>query len=258
MKKVQKVAQKLCDDWVARNPNEWLAGDLAISSLSEAYDAQSELQKLMASHRGEVAGRKIALSSKPMQELCGIDHPLAGPVFSKEIHASPATIDTSKFIHMGLEFELAMEIGEDIVCGNSYTADKARSLVSMVRPAFEMIEDRGAVYAEIDLGTITADNAWSGGIVLGEPIENWRELDFDNMKSVCIQEGREDEFGNTGAADPWASLAWVINHNSSRGETIRAGEQIITGSVIHTRFPQPGDKVVYLVGDQAKVEARFT
>ena len=63
----------------------------------------------------------------------------------------------------------------------------------------------------------------------------------------------EPEAGSTGAADPLVSLAWVLNHVTSRGETIAAGQQVITGSVLRTRFPEVGDQLRYEIDGLASV-----
>ena len=48
-----------------------------------------------------------------------------------------------------------------------YDRSSARAAVAAVMPAFELIEDRKAVYKETKALSLIADNAWNGGIVLG-------------------------------------------------------------------------------------------
>ena len=45
----------------------------------------------------------------------------------------------------------------------------------------EIIIDRDADYNNIDPYSMAADNAWCGGIVLGNPIENWLDINFENL-----------------------------------------------------------------------------
>ncbi len=126
-----------------------------------------------------------------------------------------------------------------------------------MRPCFELIEDRNADYSNLDPLTLIADNAWCGGIVLGQEMTNWRELDLNDTPSLVHQSGEADEAANTGAADPLGSLAWVLNHFSDRGITLSKGEQIITGSAVRTRFPASGDSFTYAVaGASVKVDLR--
>jgi 2-keto-4-pentenoate hydratase len=36
-------------------------------------------------------------------------------------------------------------------------------------------------------------------------------------------------------------VVWLANYLSERGHTLRAGEIVSTGSLVTTRFPEPGD-----------------
>ena len=51
--------------------------------LDDAYRIQDALHRLLAAAgRGEIAGWKIALTSKAMQQMTGVDQPAAGAIFS--------------------------------------------------------------------------------------------------------------------------------------------------------------------------------
>lgn len=251
-KRAERIAGKLAGDWSPRAAYETLSGDLALKDMTEAYQVQEVLQRKYAATRGPIAGRKIALSSKAMQEMVGIDQPIAGAIFANDVHRTGAEISLSTFRHLGLEYELAFELARDV--SERVEAGSVLDLVASVRPAFELIEDKAADYSALDVLTLVADNAWCGGVVLGEPIAGWRDLDLGNLPSVLSQEGVADEAGNTSAADPVNSLVWVLNHFVGRGAVLKAGEVMITGSVLKTRFPVPGDRVRYEITGHAAVE----
>ena len=71
------------------------------------------------------------------------------------------------------------------------------------------------------------------------------------------EHSKEDEAGNTGAADPVNSLGWTLNHFTGRGAVVKAGEVIITGSVLRTRFPSAGDRFRYEISGHGSVEVSF-
>src|SRR3989441_5958853 len=86
---------------------------LRAAPLDDAYRVQDALHKLMgAAGRGDIAGWKIALTSKAMQQMTGVDQPAAGAIFSKVVHPSPARIDVAAYHHLGVEFEVAVRLGE--------------------------------------------------------------------------------------------------------------------------------------------------
>jgi 2-keto-4-pentenoate hydratase len=251
-----KTAHRLFDNWNTRAPYETMAGALAMETVDEAYAVQAALQQLHAKKRGAIAGRKIALASKTMQQMIGLDQPIAAAFFAGDVHVSPAMIRLNDFVRLGIEFELALELKADVPPqAAEHTGRSARALVAGVRPAFELIEDRNADYSQLDAHTLIADNAWCGGVVLGAPLAGWQDHDLGDIASCVRQPGVPDEHTNTGEADPLGSLAWVLNHFSARGITLEKGEQIITGSAVRTRFPGPGDRLAYdVAGATAQVD----
>jgi hypothetical protein len=169
--KVARIADKVAADWGARAAYTTLQGEWRPADLREAYAVQGAVQERLAGRHGAVAGRKIALSSKAMQEMVGIAHPLAGAFFAGDVRWSPAEVDVSGFRHLGVEFELAFELGADVAPGaGPFDGRSVRRVIAGVRPAFELVDDLGADYAAIDAFSLVAANAWCGGVVLGEAI----------------------------------------------------------------------------------------
>ena len=253
--KIDRIAQFIKAAHEAGDGFANLEGDLAPDDVPEAYAAQDRLHALhAASGRGLLGGRKIALASQVQQELCGIDHPIAGGIFADEIMASPAKVARDTYHGLGIEFELAVKLGEDVTAaGGPYDADTIRASIASVHPAFELIIDRGADYANLGAPTMIADNAWCAGVVLGAEIPGWRDLDLNELPVNLYQNDDPPVEAKTGAADPVGSLAWVANLVTSMGHTMRAGEIVITGSVIKTRYPGAGEHFRYDIAGLADV-----
>src|SRR5215467_600944 len=58
-----------------------------IVTLGEAYQVQGELVELIKQDRGtSPAGYKLGLTSKRMQVMCGINHPISGVMLADSIH----------------------------------------------------------------------------------------------------------------------------------------------------------------------------
>ena len=113
--KTKKIAQSLFDAHAARSKFENLSAELKPQSISEAYEIQKALNTLWKeSGRGPISGYKIALTSKAIQELVGVDKPVGAAIFASTVHQSPATILCDNFVRLGLEFELAFTISKDV------------------------------------------------------------------------------------------------------------------------------------------------
>lgn len=254
MEKVDRIAEKLAEDWRRRAPYAALSGPLRPDDMTEAYRAQAALQGRLADERGAIAGRKIALSSATMQAMCGIDHPVAGAIFARDVWEgapdAPAQIRLDAFRHLGVEFELALTLARDVAPSDApHDASSVRALIAGARPAFELIEDRAADYAALDVLTLVADNAWCGGVVLGPEIADWRSLDLGALQATLSVGGPDgvavDETASTSASDPLGSLAFLLNLAAEHGRTVRAGEVAITGSTMRTRFVAAGTRLQF-------------
>src|SRR4029450_12006406 len=88
---------------------------LRAAPLEDAYRIQDALHRLLAeAGRGDITGWEIALTPKAMQQRPGVDQPAAGAIFSKLVHASPARVDVAAYHHLGVEFEVAVRMGDDL------------------------------------------------------------------------------------------------------------------------------------------------
>jgi len=263
--RIERVAEALEGQHAARARFEPLSGPLALHTLDEAYAAQRALiRRWSAGARGPIAGYKIALTSKAVQELCGVDHPCAGAIFASTVHDGPARVARADFVRLGLEFEVCFRLGAGLPGGpRPYTAETVRAAVAEAVPAFELVEDRASDYSKLNAISLVADNCWCGGIVVGHAAGDWRGLDLA-ATPVRLEYTRngvtETETANTGAAlgDPLNALAWVANVLGGQGRPLEAGMWVMTGSALRTRFAEAGDRAVYTVEGLGSVEVTVT
>jgi 2-keto-4-pentenoate hydratase len=191
---------------------------------------------------GPIAGRKIATTTKVMQQLMGIDHPCMGAIFASRIHKSPATIAKADYVNVRVECELAVRLGRDLGKRETpYTRKDVRAAVSEIMAAFELIEDRHADYKSSKALSLIADNAWNGGIVIGPAKALPASLDLDGIPGRLKRNGKEEASGKTD--DPMGALAGVANLAAERGRPMQAGMVVITGSVITTVDIAAGERL---------------
>lgn len=207
-------------------------GDIAIAyQVQEAYVAEIV-------DGDQVAGYKIGLTSRAMQTMCGIDHPVAGVVFARRVMRSGARLALSAYGRLGLEFEICARLGRDLPPRPvAYSREEVAAAVDGVCAAVELIDDRNADYAVLDVLTLVADNSWNAGIVLGEFVPPPAAL--ESVEAVVYQDGAE--IGRGAGADalghPFESLAWLANHLAAEGRGLRKGDVVMTGSLVRTCFP---------------------
>lgn len=253
---VKTVARSLMAEHESKRTYQRLDEAIRRAPLEDAYRIQDAFQQLLSDKGlGPVVGYKIALTSKVMQKLCGVDRPVAGAIFASAVHDTPATLSLAAFQHLGVEFEVAVRLGVDLPSGERHTRESVSSSVAACMPAFELIEDRGADYSTIDAFGLTADNCWNGGVVLGVPVTKWRNLEFDR---AATRLWINDEPAGEGAVrdamgHPIEAVAWLANLLNERGRMLERDMIVMTGSSITTKFPRPGDTLRFEVEGMGEV-----
>ena len=131
---------------------------------------------------------------------------------------------------MRIESEIALKLGKDMVSGAPWTAQSVVPFVAGAMPAYELIEDRNAVYTEANAVSMIVENCWNGGVVIGEP-------KTITSKQIVGVTGRQTlngkPIGEGKSEDPFATLAWLANCWRARPD-LKAGMVVITGSLIPT------------------------
>jgi 2-keto-4-pentenoate hydratase len=234
-----------------------LPDDLAPATVAEAYAAQEALRALWEPRLGTVAGLKIATTTRVMQELMGIDHPCGGMIYETRVHRSPATIAKSAYRNLVIECELAVRLARELPRVSApHTRETALAAVGEVMAAYELIDDRGAVYKECKALSLIADNAWNAGVVLGAATPPPPGSRLDAIGARVTINGREVKAGKTD--DPLGALAWVANLAAERHRPMTAGMIVITGSVVPTFPVAPGDQVRFEIDGIGAAEMRVT
>jgi 2-keto-4-pentenoate hydratase len=209
-------------------------GDLAFG-----YAAQEALWPLMTTEAA-IAGWKVGLTTPRMQQMCGVDDPIVGAVLAGRIHGSPAQVAAGDHVRLGAESEIALRIGRPIPAGAA--PEDALACVDAICAAFELIEDWGADYARLSAATLVADNAWNAGLVTG-PLRSAAGFgSLAGRTGVLFKDGERQDEGSSSdvLGDPANALAWVARHLADRGRPLQPGHWVSTGSIVPTRFVEPG------------------
>jgi 2-keto-4-pentenoate hydratase len=227
------------------------------ASISDAYDIQERYVALLRGEHGDAVGYKVGLTSATMQAFCGIDHPIAGVVLANRVHETGATVRRADFGRLGLEFEIAVRIKSDVpVTAVPYTAEMIASHIDGVSAAIEIVDDRRAEYANLDVLSLVADNSWNAGIALSQFAAKWPDLEpvlgRATRDGVAIGEG----FGRDILGHPFNSAAWLATQLASRGVGLKAGQVVMTGSVMKTVFSDSGASYRFELGGLGAVEVR--
>ena len=129
------MARRLWAARCARQNYANLPDELAPASIPEAYAAQTEYWRLAEPVYGPVAGLKVAVTTKVMQQLMGINHACGGGIFANTIHASGVRIAKDDFVNLRVESEIALKIGADMPASRGpWTAETVVPFVAGAMP----------------------------------------------------------------------------------------------------------------------------
>jgi 2-keto-4-pentenoate hydratase len=255
-----RSARVIGDHRIRRVPLPALGADVRPGDESQAYAVQTQLHALLEPHLGAVRGHKIGCTTAVMQAFLGIPNPCAGGVFEKSVLHSPARVPHRNYLHVGVECEIVVRLGRDLpASGAPYDRAGVAHAVQACMAGMEIVDDRYVDYKSLDTPTLIADDFFDAGCVLGTPVNDWRALDLaalageTEINVVQVGRGRgADVMGH-----PLEALAWLANNLARRGQGLRAGEFVFTGSVVETKWVNRGDQVVMTIEGLGRVEAVF-
>jgi 2-keto-4-pentenoate hydratase len=241
-----------------RTPLKRLAGDADPRTEAEGYRIQDAVHGLLAADFGAQAGYKIGCTSAVMQEYLDIPHPCVGGVFEKGVHDSGVSLRAKDFVRVGVECEIAVRLARDLVPTEApFTAEWVAESVEAYHPAIEIVDDRYVDWPGAP--TLVADDFFAAGCVLGAPVARSSAPNLLDVVGRAFVNGHEAGRG-TGAdvlGHPHNALAWLANHLAAGGKGLRAGEIVLTGSLIKTVWLKAGDKVRMELEGLGTVKAAF-
>jgi 2-oxo-3-hexenedioate decarboxylase/2-keto-4-pentenoate hydratase len=257
----RRAAAILMEARLGRTPIDPLPLDMRPRDETEGYTVQQALHDLLdRGGLGPITGHKIGCTTPVMQAFLGIPGPCAGGVPAATVHESRALVRHGDYIRVGAECEIAVRLGADLgPDGAPFERDRVARAVDSVLAAMEIVDDRYRDYRTLGVPTLIADDFFNAGCVLGPPIARWQALDLAALRGVTRLNGTEVGRGEGRAVmgHPLEALAWLANLRAGLGLGLRAGEFVLLGSVVETRWVGAGDQVVVEIEGLGEVRALF-
>jgi 2-keto-4-pentenoate hydratase len=225
-------------------------------TVQDAYAIQAVDAASLAATHGGVAGHKIGLTSRAMQEMLGVDEPDYGHLYGDRVHRTGTTIDASALIAPRIEPEIAFVLGAPL-SGPGVTPDDVLAATAHVVPALEVIDSRIADW-KIALVDTIADNASCASVILGARRTAPATVDLAAAAVELRVDGQTVQQG-TGAAvlgHPARAIAWLANALGRFGVGLEPGQVLMPGSLTAAVALEPGTVVRADFGPLGDVEAR--
>jgi 2-oxo-3-hexenedioate decarboxylase/2-keto-4-pentenoate hydratase len=251
--KVQTAADEIARARLAGAPLAPLHAALRPADEAGGYAVQAAVHERLAPVVGARVGYKIGCTTQVMQQYLGIPSPCAAGVFEKGVHASGVTLPFDAYRRVGVECEIAVRLGRDVT-GPDFSADGVRDAVAAYMAAIEIVDDRYEDWRKTDTPTLIADDFFAAGAVLGTPVAD--PGDAAELVGVTTINGVEvgRGIGRDVMGHPLNALAWIASSLAARGAPLRAGEIVLLGSLVETRWLARGDHVAIDITGLGRVE----
>jgi 2-keto-4-pentenoate hydratase len=253
----EEIAGALLGAYRSKKPVDPLTGQYDDLTLEDAYQIQLLQVGRWLSDGARVKGHKVGLTSAAMQRQMGVDSPDYGHLLDRMFWLEHEPIPASRFVQPRVEPEVAFVLARPLQ-GPGVTVADAIAAVGYVLPALELIDSRIRDW-KIGLADTIADNASSGGVVLGSTPAALSAVDL--RLSGCNLH-KNGELAGTGAGgavlgSPLVSLVWLANTLGARDVTLEAGHVILPGSITASIPVGAGDTVTATFAGLGRVTARF-
>lgn len=230
-----------------------LRDGLAPDDGAGAYEIQNLNTKFWMQSGRRISGRKIGLTSKAVQAQLGVDQPDFGTLFMDMAIADGSVLASRSVLQPKAEAEIAVVLGKDL---NHPAATEQDILAACdyACAAIEIVDSRIADW-KISFADTVADNGSSAYYVLGQEKHKLLGLDLYTCGMAMTVNGAIVSVG-AGAAclgHPLKAAAWLARTFARQGETLRAGDVILTGALGPMAAIKSGDVIEARIGGVGKV-----
>lgn len=214
------------------------------------YISQAMLQARLKDTGEKVVGKKIGVTSAAVQEMLGVFQPDFGFLTSKMEYANNSSVKIEgNLIQPRAEAEIAFLLKQDLV-GPGVTESDVLAATECIMPCFEIVDSRIQDW-KIKIQDTIADNASCGVYVLGNEKTDPKQVDLPEATVKVFKNGEPLSTGKGSAVqgDPLTAVAWLANTLGEFGIPFKAGEVILSGSLVPLEPVKAGDEMhMELVG----------
>jgi len=188
-------------------------------------------------------GWKVGFGAPAALERLRLDAPLVGFLTDKTLLTSNAIVSTTNWTRPQFEPEIAVYMGTDLT--GMPDRKTTRAAIASLGPAIELAEIN---FPPNDVEAMLAENIYNRYVILGKADTSRAGCILDGLVSRIYRNGQEfitttDPQSMTG--DIVDIVSNVANTLSAFGETLQAGEVIITGSVVPPIWVKSTEEIRY-------------
>tara|TARA_R110002095_G_C4208484_1_gene235817 strand:- start:157 stop:948 length:792 start_codon:yes stop_codon:yes gene_type:complete len=227
-------------------------------TIEDAYAVSRRMLERRLADGEVMIGKKIGVTSKVVMDMLNVRQPDFGFLTDKMVYGNCAEVPASTtLIQPKAEGEIAFILKQDLQ-GPGVTNADVIAATDFVMPCFEIVDSRIRDW-QIKIQDTVADNASCGAIVLGDKTVSPLDVDLSTCGIVVSLNGEIVSTGAGAAAmgSPVNAVTWLANTLGAFGIALKAGELILSGSLVPLQAVSPGDAMHMEIGGIGQASARF-
>ena len=242
--------------WEARRAGTLVEAEARqdLAGLDDAYRVQERAVRASGHAR---AGWKVGSTSAEARRKLGTDRPGAGALLEPFCFEAGAEVPVFAAHAPAVEGEFVFVMGEGLPPREApFEREDVMAAVMGVTGGIEVVGSRfeGGL-SGLGREGVTADFGANIAFVEGELRPDWRDRDLRDA-GVSLSVDGEVLAEGTGAlalGDPALVLLWLANHLRERGDGLRAGDRVTTGTCTGVAAIRPGVQVLADFGPLGRV-----
>jgi 2-oxopent-4-enoate/cis-2-oxohex-4-enoate hydratase len=226
-------------------------------TIADAYAISLRLLHLRQADGERVIGKKIGVTSKPVQDMLGVHQPDFGFLTDRMWVQGDIDIAAHGLIQPRAEAEIGFLLRADLN-GPGITAADVLDATEAIMPCFEIVDSRIENW-KIGIVDTVADNASCGVFVLGEARADPRDYDLAALRVTVAKNGAplSEGIGAAVQGSPLNAVAWLANTLGGYGVSLNAGDIILSGSLVPLAPAIAGDVFTMELHGIGPCTARF-
>ena len=243
--RIEQLGDELYEAMRSQKPVAPLTERETDITIDDAYLISLRMLKRRLDEDGErVIGKKIGVTSDAVQKMLNVHQPDFGFLTDAMEYADGAEVPiVGHLIRPRAEAEIGFRLKKDLV-GPGVTEADVLDATDYIVPCFEIVDSRIRDW-KIKIEDTVADNASCGVFVQSKQQADPRQYDLSRLKitvwknDAVISEG----FGSAVQGNPLTAVAWLANTLGKYDIPFKAGELILSGSLVPLEDVTPGDRM---------------
>ena len=253
---IKAEGQALFDAMNARTTLAPLTERLDGITIDDAYLISKHFMGLRLAAGEKVVGKKIGVTSAPVQEMLGVYEPDFGFLMDA-MWVKNGKVRMDDLIAPRAEAEIALKLKSPLK-GPGVTPEDVLEATECVMACFEIVDSRIQDW-QIKIEDTVADNASCGVFLIGADEIDPKSIDLAAVTVEVEKNGQplSQGVGSAVQGSPLASVAWLANTLGRYDIPFEAGEVILSGSLVPLEPVQKGDHMRMMLSGIGELDVSF-